>query len=61
MINSVAIEEFRSIYFKRYGVKLTNDQAMELGNKLIQLFKIIIKPIPVVDRQTKKENNKINV
>lgn len=61
MLSQNAIEEFKSIYLKRYGVQLNNEQAMAIGNKLIQLFKIIRKPIPVVDRETKKENNKNNV
>ncbi|MBI2021806.1 hypothetical protein HYS93_02925 [Candidatus Daviesbacteria bacterium] len=51
------LEELRQIYLKHYGIVLTDEQALELGIKLINLFKIVAKPIPAVDIKKKKGNN----
>jgi hypothetical protein len=49
MINSTlpkkAIEEFKQIYLEEYGEKLSEKDAIEKAIKLINLFKVIYKPI----------------
>lgn len=56
-IGQEALEELKQIYLKHYGILLTDEQVLELGIKLVNLFKIIAKPIPVVDIRKKKGNN----
>lgn len=48
------LEELKQIYLNHYGILLTDEQVLELGIKLVSLFKIIAKPIPAVD--IKKHN-----
>lgn len=45
-IGQQALEELKQIYLKHYGVLLTNEQVLELGIKLVELFKVIAKQIP---------------
>ncbi len=51
------LEELKAIYLKRYNVRLDNDQAYELGMRLISLFLPIVKPIPHIDTFKKKTKN----
>lgn len=41
MISAEAVEEFRRLYFREYGMRLTNEQAVDLGTKLIRLVKVV--------------------
>lgn len=45
-LSKQAIDEFKTIYLKKYGVQLTDEQANELGVELLEFFKLIYKPIP---------------
>lgn len=49
MINSTlpkkAIEEFKQIYFNEYGEKLSQKEAIGKAIKLINIFKVIYRPI----------------
>lgn len=45
-LSKKAVEEFKTIYFKKYGVQLTDEQANELGVELLEFFKLIYRPIP---------------
>jgi len=49
-INQSDLEELKQIYFKHYAVNLTDDQILELGTKLIELFKVIARSVPKTDR-----------
>lgn len=40
-IEQTALEEFKMLYFREYGKKLSNDQAYEYGTKLIGLVKLV--------------------
>ena len=56
-LSKEAIEEFKEIYFREYGKNLSDKEAMEMGQRLISLFKIIYRPIPGKDiplKETKK-------
>lgn len=55
-ITQTALEELRQIYLKHYGDLLTDEQVLDLGIKLIELFKVIAKPIPKVDNKDDKES-----
>lgn len=50
-IKSAELEELKQIYFNHYQIQLTDEQVLELGTRLVNLFKAIIKPIPIFDRQ----------
>ena len=50
------LEELKKIYFKNYKVKITDEQVSRLGVRLINLFKVVAKPIPV-DANFEKEDN----
>lgn len=56
-MKQAALEEFKQIYLKHYDILLTDQQALDLGIRLVELFKVIARPIPEVDRQTVKTNN----
>ncbi|TSC88009.1 MAG: hypothetical protein G01um10147_240 [Microgenomates group bacterium Gr01-1014_7] len=44
MISAEAVEEFKRLYFREHGMKLTNEQAVDMGNKLIRLVKVVFGP-----------------
>lgn len=54
-IEQVALEEFKQIYLKHYGILLTDQQALDLGIRLVELFKVIARPIPKVDSKEEKD------
>lgn len=45
MLSPQAIQEFKEIYREEHHKELTNKEALELANQLINLFKIINKPM----------------
>lgn len=54
LIKQTDLEELKQIYLKHYGVSLTDEQVLDLGIKLVNLFKVIARPIPVVDIKKQK-------
>lgn len=54
-----AIEEFKKLYFQEYGIRLTDNQAVEYGMRLIKLVKAVYGDNlpPKFDRRRKKGNN----
>lgn len=57
VINQADLEELKQIYLKHYGTLLTDEQVLNLGIKLVALFKVIARPIPQV--QVDKKEAKI--
>ncbi len=45
-LSKKAIDEFKVIYFLKFGIQLSDEQANELGVELLEFFKLIYKPIP---------------
>ncbi len=43
--NDEQLEEFRKIYLEVYGEEITREKALEEAIKLIQLMKIVYKPM----------------
>ena len=41
MLPQKAIEEFRRIYKKSYGVELSNEEAADKANRLVNLYKAV--------------------
>jgi len=46
MLTPKAIEKLKVIYRKRYGEELNDSQAFEMGNRLLNLFRTVLKPLP---------------
>lgn len=40
-MEQAALEEFKTMYLKEYGIKLSNEQAYEYGTRLIGLVKLV--------------------
>jgi hypothetical protein len=38
------LEELKQIYYRHYGVMLTDTQTTQLGLRLVRLFQIILSP-----------------
>lgn len=47
MINDEAIREFQKICLKKYGDKLPFEKAKEEALRLLQLFKLIYRPLEI--------------
>ena len=45
-LSQIAIDKFKKIYLKEYGISLTDSEANSRGLSLLNLFKLIYKPIP---------------
>lgn len=41
-----AITDFKKIFMKKYGLKITDEKANELGVELLQFMKLMYRPIP---------------
>lgn len=58
-LDDEAIEKFKNLYLKEYGVELTRQQALDYGVRLIGLVKAIYGTNPPdIDKSSRKENNK---
>jgi hypothetical protein len=40
-----AIEELKAIYKKAYGKELSDDDAWEMGHRLLRVFRVLTKPV----------------
>lgn len=56
MVTPEMLEKFKLLYLKNYNVTLTNEQATELANGLLNLMGILLKP----SRQKDIDNQEIN-
>lgn len=36
-------QEFKRLVLKKYGIKLTNEEAMDQGSRLVQLFELLLR------------------
>lgn len=46
MLPQKAVEELKNIYRKKYGKELNDSEAFEMGNRLLNLFRTVLKPLP---------------
>jgi hypothetical protein len=51
------IEEFKDIYAKEFGKRISDEKARELGENLVALFRIIYRPIPEEWREEWNRNH----
>lgn len=45
-ISKEDLEELKNIYKKVYGETLSDAEALEMGQRLVNLFRIIYRPLP---------------
>jgi hypothetical protein len=56
-LSKEAIKEFKEIYYEEFGERISDEEAQDLGESLLSLFKIIYRPIPKSNKQNSKDNN----
>jgi hypothetical protein len=54
-LSQKAINDFKKIYFMEVGKRISDNQANEMGSKLLNFFKLIYKPIPKKNYATHKK------
>ena len=59
-ISKETIEEFKEIYFRKEGVKLSDKEAFELVSNLILVFENVYRPIPKKDKRQFKNRKAAN-
>ena len=59
MLSDKQIKEFQIIYKKRFNKKITREEALAKGVKLISLMKLIHKPIKVSEYQKLNEHKQL--
>lgn len=45
-LSKEAIKEFKDIYYDEFGERISDEDAQEMGESLLSLFKVIYRPIP---------------
>jgi len=46
MISKKCLDEFQKIYFEEFGVKLSDEEATKAAIDLLNLMRVITKPLP---------------
>ena len=60
LLSKEAIKEFKQIYRQEFGGKISDQKALELALNLLNLFRVIYKPITKEEfRKTKKSKFEI--
>jgi hypothetical protein len=44
MINKNTLEKLKMLYSEKYGIKLSNQDAIKVSTKLINLMRFLLKP-----------------
>jgi hypothetical protein len=45
------LDEFKQIYKKEFGKEISDEEALEMATDLINLFKVIYRPIPTNNQE----------
>lgn len=45
MLSNAALEEFKKIWREEFGEEISDDQAVEIGAKLVNVFDCIYRPV----------------
>jgi hypothetical protein len=56
-LSQKAIDEFKQIWFEKFGEKISDEKAEEEGSGLLELYKIFIK---YIDTDLPKTDKRIN-
>jgi len=60
-LSEEAISEFKIIYWREYGKKISDEKAQEMGQNLLSLFKIVYRPIPEEEKDKTKYSDSLSV
>ena len=55
-ISNKDIETFKALYSKRYGNEINKEEAVEMGTRLLNLFRAVLKP--ATNKEPKEFNQK---
>ena len=55
MLSNQAVLEFQRIYKKNFGGDLPENVAREKAIKFLELFKIVFKPLPIIEKNYEKK------
>lgn len=58
MVSTEMLEKFKQLYFKKYKVSLTNEEATEMTTALVNLMNILLKPDPKETADTLKHEER---
>ena len=63
-LSKESIEEFKKIYKKEFGKKISDQDALEKGTKLLRLVELVYKPMAQKDydmlQKRRKKTRRIN-
>lgn len=51
MLSKERIDEFKQIFFEELGESLSDQEAAEKAHTLLNLFKVVYRPIPLDDHE----------
>jgi len=46
MVNNEQLEKFKSLYKRKYNITLTDEEATKMTTDLLNLMRVLIKPLP---------------
>lgn len=46
MVSPELLDKFKNLYKEQFDIKLTDEEATEMATSLVNLMKILVKPIP---------------
>ena len=55
-ITQKALEEFKKIYKKEFGEDLSDDEALEIAQRVLGFFSLIYRPLPNQEKSPKFDN-----
>lgn len=50
MLSEESVEKFRELYRARFGEEISKDEAYERGTRLLNLVRLVYRPIPRADQ-----------
>lgn len=56
MLTKEAVEEFKRIYKEHYGKEISNQEAYELGQNLLNVYRIVYRTSPVKEGEQENKN-----
>lgn len=59
LLTPTQITRFQEIYHKRFGKKISREEALEKGIKLVRLMQIVYRPITKEEYRQLQERRKI--
>lgn len=58
MLPQKAVQEFKELYKKRFGVELSDHEASDRANRLFKLYKVVYIPESITELEILKKDKK---